>query len=262
MQKRTPGQQLPFAACPNFRELGGYRGADGRCVRYGVFYRAPALEAIAAPADRALFDSLGIRTIFDFRSETERRLAPDPAFLGIEHIAVNALTAPDGGEQDFDLEKLIGTDAGLRLLTEGVHESYARMPFDNAAYRALFDAIRADKTPLLFHCTAGKDRTGVAAALILRALGVSRADIIADYLLTNKYRAVGQESFRARLAAMGLPEEKAALVARQAIGVRRESIESALDAIDARYPSFETYLAAELDTDAAALAALRARYLE
>ena len=59
------------------------------------------------------------------------------------------------------------------------------MPFGNPAYRALFGAIRAGQTPILFHCTAGKDRTGVAAALILKALGVSREDIVEDYLLTN-----------------------------------------------------------------------------
>ena len=136
------------------------------------------------------------------------------------------------------------------------------MPFDNPAYKALFAAILADETPVFFHCTAGKDRTGVAAALILRALGVSREDILADYLWTNEYRARSSASFCKTLEQMGVPAEKAAEVARVGCCVRRESLESALDIIDARYPRFEDYLAEQLGVDAAALASLRERYLE
>lgn len=261
MQQPKPGAALPFEACENFRELGGYVGCGGKRVRYGVFYRAPALAAIRTPADRALFASLGVRTVFDFRSDAERTLAPDPEFPGVKNIARNALFAPDGSEQNFDLEEIVRSEAGLRLLTEGVHEGYLRMPFENPAYRALFAAILADETPVLFHCTAGKDRTGVAAALILLALGVSREDVIADYLLTNAYRARSGEAFRKTLEQMGVPAGRAAEVADVGAGVRRESIESALNAIDARYARLEEYFAAELGVDAAALALLRERYL-
>ena len=185
MQQERPGAPLPFEACENFRELGGYTGCGGRHVKYGAFYRSPALANIKTPADRARFEELGVRTVFDFRSEKERTLAPDPDFPGVVNIPASAMLAEDGSEVDFDLEKLLRSEDGIRMLTEGVHESYARMPFGNPAYRALFGAIRAGQTPILFHCTAGKDRTGVAAALILKALGVSREDIVEDYLLTS-----------------------------------------------------------------------------
>ena len=167
MQQERPGAPLPFEACENFRELGGYTGCGGRHVKYGAFYRSPALANIKTPADRARFEELGVRTVFDFRSEKERTLAPDPDFPGVVNIPASAMLAEDGSEVDFDLEKLLRSEDGIRMLTEGVHESYARMPFGNPAYRALFGAIRAGQTPILFHCTAGKDRTGVAAALIL-----------------------------------------------------------------------------------------------
>ena len=179
MQQERPGAPLPFEACENFRELGGYTGCGGRHVKYGAFYRSPALANIKTPADRARFEALGVRTVFDFRSEKERTLAPDPDFPGVVNIPASAMLAEDGSEVDFDLEKLLRSEDGIRMLTEGVHESYARMPFGNPAYRALFGAIRAGQTPILFHCTAGKDRTGVAAALILKALGVSREDVLA-----------------------------------------------------------------------------------
>lgn len=261
MQQPKPGTALVFEECENFRELGGYTGFGGKRVRHGVFYRAPALAAIHTPADREHFLSLGIRTAFDFRSDAERVLAPDPEFPGVKNIAMNALFAPDGTEQNFDLEEIVRSEEGLRLLTDGVHEGYVRMPFENPAYKALFAAILAGETPVLFHCTAGKDRTGVAAALLLRTLGVSRKDVIADYLLTNKYRTRSAASFRKTLEQLGVPAPLAAMVARVGSGVRRESIESALDAIDARYPRFEDYLAEQLGVDAAALADLREQYL-
>ena len=155
MQQERPGAPLPFKACENFRELGGYTGCGGRHVKYGAFYRSPALANIKTPADRARFEALGVRTVFDFRSEKERTLAPDPDFPGVVNIPASAMLAEDGSEVDFDLEKLLRSEDGIRMLTEGVHESYARMPFGNPAYRALFGAIRAGQTPILFHCTAG-----------------------------------------------------------------------------------------------------------
>ena len=261
-EQTRPGVALAFEACENFRELGGYIGAGGKRVRRGVFYRGPALANIHTPADRGRFLSLGIRTVFDFRSEAERAIAPDPEFPGVRNIAVNALFAADGSEQNFDLEEIVRSDEGLRLLTDGVHEGYVRMPFDNPAYRALFASVLAGDVPVLFHCTAGKDRTGVAAALLLLSLGVSRQDVVADYLLTNEYRARSGEAFRKTLEQMGVPPARAAEVAHVGAGVRRESIESALDAVGARYPRFEDYLSEQLGVDAAALEALRARYLE
>ena len=148
MQQERPGAPLPFKACENFRELGGYTGCGGRHVKYGAFYRSPALANIKTPADRARFEALGVRTVFDFRSEKERTLAPDPDFPGVVNIPASAMLAEDGSEVDFDLEKLLRSEDGLRMLTEGVHESYARMPFGNPAYRALFGAIRAGQTPI------------------------------------------------------------------------------------------------------------------
>ena len=230
MQQERPGAPLPFEACENFRELGGYTGCGGRHVKYGAFYRSPALANIKTPADRARFEELGVRTVFDFRSERADARA-GPGFPGVVNIPASAMLAEDGSEMDFDLEKLLRSEDGIRMLTEGVHESYARMPFGNPAYRALFGAIRAGQTPILFHCTAGKDRTGVAAALILRA-GRFREDIVRIILLTNACRTTGRDQFRGMLERAGLPAAQAQQVTEIATGVRRESIESALDAIE------------------------------
>lgn len=262
MQTEKTGQPLPFEACENFRELGGYEGCGGMHVRKGVFYRAPALANIHTPADIERFQSLGIKKAFDFRSETERKAAPDPAFEGTENIAVSALLDENGQEVNFDLEEMIRTQEGLRRLVQDVYDGYARMPFGNKAYRKMFDAIRADEVPILFHCTAGKDRTGVAAALILKMLGVCREDIISDYMRTNECRRAALGEVCRMIEAAGHPHALAEETARLASGVRAESIESALDAIEERYPSFEAYLEAEYGIEATELEEIRARYLE
>ncbi len=262
MQTEKTGEPLPFEACENFRELGGYEGFGGRHVRRGVFYRSPALANIRTPADVERFCALGIRKAFDFRSAVERTAAPDPAFEGVENIPVSALIDENGAEVDFDLEEMIRTEEGLRRMVQDVHEGYARMPFGSKAYRQMFDAIRADEVPLLFHCTAGKDRTGVAAALILKMLGVSDEDVMADYLRTNECRRTGLQNVCRLIESAGHPHELAMQTAKIASGVRAESLQSALDAIAQRYPSYEDYLEAEYGIGKTELEQVRARYLE
>lgn len=256
-----PGTPLPFAACENFRELGGYTGLGGKTVRRGVFYRTPALANIVSEHDKALFNSLGIRVVFDFRSSSERAARPDPAFPGVENVAVSALTNPDGTEVDFNFDELVqGGEPALRGMMEDVRTGYARMPFGNRAYKALFAAIAQRRTPLAFHCTAGKDRTGVAAALILTALGVSHDDVLRDYLLTNGCRAANRARMLAQVSER-LPAALAQRLVDECAGVRAESLQASLDAIAARYASFEEYLAQECDFSAAQLAQMRADYL-
>ncbi|MEG2842378.1 MAG: tyrosine-protein phosphatase [Ruthenibacterium sp.] len=260
MMQTKPGTPLAFEACENFRELGGYSGMNGKKVKYGVFYRTPALCNITTPHDLALFDSLNIKTVFDFRSEKERADLPDPTFKGVTEYAISAMVTPDGNEVNFDLEHLFSSTDGIGAVLADMNDGYSRMPFANKAYRAMFAQIIAGNTPLLFHCTAGKDRTGVAAALILRALGVSRADCIADYLITNICRKNNVEML-CKMLAKKIPAEQAAEYAPLLAGVKEESLVRSLDAIDAKYPDFETYLSAECGVSTQALTKMRADYL-
>lgn len=262
MEHLQPGTPLPFEACENFRELGGYAGLSGKTVKRGAFYRTPALANLQTPHDLALFKSLGVKTVIDFRSEPERLAAPDPAFAGIAHIDASAMIDADGNDVRFDLDEIFAQgEQGIYDMVTAVRESYAHMPFGNPAYRILFAQIAAGNTPLLFHCTAGKDRTGVAAALILKALGVSRADILRDYCLTNECRHNNRGSFMKMLAEK-LPQVDTQALAQIVLGVEEENLVLVLDAIDARYPDFADYLREECAFDAAALAAMQAAYLE
>ena len=257
MEKQTPGTPLPFVLANNFRQLGGYPAWRGRVVRDGCFYRTGALALIQNPEDKARFAQLGIRAVFDFRSEQERDQMPDPAFKGVRYCPCSALVAIGGGEVNFDLDSMLnGSVEEAAKAIPDMNLFYRELPLNNPAYRAMFRAICEGETPLLFHCTCGKDRTGIAAMLVLLALGVSREDAIADYMLTNVYRKAIIDKFMQDKPAdqydLLLPVE----------GVSESMGAGSIDVLLEKYPSYEAYFEAEYGLTTARLAALRDFYLE
>lgn len=262
----TPGAEIPFEGATNFRELGGYRAADGRRVKYGLLYRGGNLDTLTSPADRAKLQSLGLKEILDLRSAGESAMHPDPAVPGANCQRVCGMRNADGSEMDFSgqgIERLRQEkEAFERSVGRQVHDfewfraMYRQMPFGNPAYHTLFAMLESHRVPVLFHCSCGKDRTGIAAMLILLALGVSRRGALADYMLTNTYRRAIIERFLADKPAdqrdLLLPVE----------GVSEPMGAGAIDEILQRYPSYEAYFAAEYGITAARLTALRDYYLE
>lgn len=262
----SPGDEIKFEGANNFRELGGYRAADGRQVKYGLLYRGGNLDLLKSEADNARLASLGLREILDLRSAGESAAHPDPAVPGAHYQRVCGMRNADGTEMDFSgqgIERLRQEkEAFERSVGHPVHDFewfsalYREMPFRNPAYHALFALLEGHRVPVLFHCSCGKDRTGIGAMLILLALGVSRADALADYMLTNVYRREIIERFLADKPAaerdLLLPVE----------GVSEPMGAGAIDEILRRYPSYEAYFADEFGLDAARLKALRDFYLE
>ena len=97
----TPGAEIPFEGAENFRELGGYRTADGRQVKYGLLYRGGNLDKLTSDADRAKLASLGLKEILDLRSAGESAMHPDPAVPGAHYQRVCGMRNADGTEMDF-----------------------------------------------------------------------------------------------------------------------------------------------------------------
>lgn len=262
----SPGAEIKFEGANNFRELGGYRAADERQVKYGLLYRGGNLDLLKSEADHARLVSLGLREILDLRSAGESAAHPDPAVPGAHYQRVCGMRNADGTEMDFSgkgIERLRQEkEAFERSVGRPVHDFewfsalYREMPFRNPAYHALFALLEGRRVPVLFHCSCGKDRTGIGAMLILLALGVSRADALADYMLTNVYRREIIERFLADKPAaerdLLLPVE----------GVSEPMGAGAIDEILQRYPSYEAYFADEFGLDAARLKAQRDFYLE
>ena len=259
----APGTQLPFAGGNNFRELGGYPADEGKHVRWGQIYRGIPTGLLTSDADRKLLDSLGLRLILDLRSEQEAEKMPDYVPDGARMVRICGLCLDDGKEVDFspeDRERLLEgkPDEGRRM----ADAMYRQMLFGNKAYKELFRALEVGETPVLFHCSGGKDRTGVAAMLILLALGASDETIRQDFVRTNECRRPELEKIWAEHAdeIAARPEQKKFY---QGIaGVHPESVDLVLSVIREKCGSAEAYLEAEYGLTPARLMRLRRMYLE
>ena len=258
----VPGTQLDFAGGTNFRELGGYEADEGKHVKWGQIWRGIPTCKLTGEADRAKLDALGLRLILDLRSVEEAKKEPDYVPDGARLVQICGLCAEDGHEIAFapgDIDRLMasapeGYDVPRVL--------YRRMLTGNKAFKELFRALEAGETPILFHCSAGKDRTGVAAILILLALGASDKTIAEDFEKTNIWRRPELEAVWAEHA-----EEIAADPARKdfylgVFGVHPESAPFVLSIIRERYGSADAYLEAEYGLTPARLMRLRRMYLE
>ncbi|MFF5255221.1 tyrosine-protein phosphatase [Streptomyces leeuwenhoekii] len=233
----------------NFRDAGGYRTEDGRWVKMGVVYRSDALDKLT-DADLAKLKRLGLAADYDLRTTAERTDAPDRVPEGTRYVAANVL---GDGSPVFSLPR---TAAEAERLMIDAEKSMVGAASAKAAYSAVFaDLADGDPDGTLYHCTAGKDRTGWASAALLTALGVPRETVMADYLASNDYRA---EANAAALAA--LPAEQAA-VYKPMLDVRAAYLNSGFAEVERAYGSFAAYERKALGLDARELRELRAELL-
>jgi protein-tyrosine phosphatase len=193
----------------NLRDLGGYEGEGGRRVRWGRLYRSDQLGDLDA-AGAAQLQALGLKTIIDFRGEKERDHSPTPALEGVEsvHLPMAGRSGDQKGATDLVLSgELTEVDGDfMSFLYQGMLTAFPTH-FGELVRRA----ASPEHEPVLFHCAAGKDRTGVAAALVLSALGVSDEQIVADYALTDRYRTEHRiEQIRPIVEEYGIPVDKVA----------------------------------------------------
>jgi len=240
---------IPLEGAANLRDLGGYVGAEGRRVRFGRLYRSASPAALSA-ADHARIQALGIRTICDFRGRRERERA-----LYDEALAAKIHAIPIEPKVGGSVREIMATrEATGEDVFELLRRAYRAYVTDCAPVYARFLSVLLDPEapPVLFHCTAGKDRTGFAAALVLGLLGVDFTEIRADYLASNRLWAPDAAM---RAAVPGAAGEVL-------FAVHAELLEEAFGLIGERWGSLEAYAEAMLGVDGAALDRLRRLYLE
>jgi protein-tyrosine phosphatase len=221
---------LPLEGASNARDLGGYATADGGHVKWSMIFRMGDLNELT-DADLRYLEQIPIKTIIDFRDSSEIVSSPDkvPASL------VNQFSVPiqPGNVIDFhritpEVAPHILEDINKMLVTDFQSE-----------YKAFFQILmNENNAPLLFHCSAGKDRTGFGSVLFLASLGVDKETIIQDYLLSKKYV---EEKYSDFVAANPVLEPL--------MTVKREYIEAALDLIDKEYGGIGNYLTNYLQVD-------------
>lgn len=258
-EAHTPGRFLDLKSVANLRDIGGYKTADGQTVRWQRIYRGASL-AFLSPEDGQKLMALGIKWVCDFRSEEEA--AADPDILpdsAIGYLPLPALSNVDTRWQRLRILLLERNHLGDTLV-----DLYTRIMIDNnaALFGKLFEHVADEKNlPLLVHCSAGKDRTGIAMALLLRYLGVPESTVVADYTLSNLYydyfRKIATPMLQ-RLAALGIraDEMQPLLVANP------NTLQTMLAYVDAKYGSIEKYLREKVGLSDAVLAQVRANLLE
>jgi len=241
-----PARHFNLQGASNFRDLGGYATRDGHRVRWRQIFRSNHLGHLTA-LDVEVVRGLVVRSAFDFRGVEERAAAA----CVIEEIAVHSLpiepTVVAALRARLQARALSSADA-LEIMRES-YRNYVRQ--NTHSFRELFAHLLEDRAPLVIHCTAGKDRTGFACALLLQALGVP-ADVIAeDYLLTNRFYRRDPNS------SPDLPDD-----VRQAIGsVEASFLAAGLDTVRDDYGDLENYFRNGLGLGGPERNELRARYL-
>lgn len=231
MIKDFSKRHYPFLGCFNFRDIGGYPGRGGKLIRPGKYFRAGRQDRMTSE-DLDKLDALGIRTQIDLRkpSEVDAQGRGPLETLGADYQPIAVI--PEGGSDR--LSQLVGDTriSGKRYL--------GYLEFGAASWLKMFDIFsQAERHPILIHCTAGKDRTGVATAFLLSILGVGRELIEADYLLTN-LDVARQVDFIENTS--GLPEGVNRLQMMEAAGVPERALSDFLDGLDERWGGVFGYL--------------------
>ncbi|MDA8456034.1 tyrosine-protein phosphatase [Acidovorax sp. GBBC 3334] len=248
MDDATYTRSLNLSGATNFRDLGGYAGQDGRRVRWRRIYRSDHLAGLTAEDARAIA-VLGLRRAVDFRGAHERATLP----YELPGVAYRALSIEPTVVQRAKEMALSGHEMTAAIAAELMRDTYRAFVANNAPeFAALFAHLLESDVPLVFHCTAGKDRTGFAAAMILLTLGVPRDVVMQDYLLTN-----GLYQRPAQLHGSA-PDEVLNVLWR----VQEDFLEAALQAVESDHGGVDRYLEQRLGVGAAERERLAQLYLQ
>jgi protein-tyrosine phosphatase len=264
-------RRLPLEGAANFRDLGGYRTSSGRYVRWGLVYRSNHLVGLTA-RDYRYLDSLGIRLVCDLRTEGERELSPTK-WVG---RAPEILSAPVGENRDIQgarermKQRLLlaanPPDPKSPAAADPLPLTYEKFIVEHVgSYQAVFKRLAAGDLPAVTHCTAGKDRTGVFAAVLLTTLGVPRQTVLEDYALTSQYFLDDEhiEGTEADVQSfMGGDVRPTAAFVKSIMTARPEVLEATFASIDKHYGSFDGFLHDGLKLSEEDLTRLRERLLE
>jgi protein-tyrosine phosphatase len=260
----APPKILPLDGGHNFREVGGYRTADGRRrLRRGRLWRSAALDQLS-PSDCEHISALGIRAIADLRSDAERRRAPTASCLA---DGVRTLIWSHSGGHTAWGHPSSGDWAALspEALHAEIARLYVRIADAHAApLRDIIELIADGEAPLLVHCTAGKDRTGLVIAILLELAGVARELIFWDYEQTARHLDRGQVDLES-LGAIAGPAGLAGLSAEAkdlVLGVDRSYLAAAITSLEDRFGSIEGFARGLLGAPDRTLTRFRSELLE
>jgi protein-tyrosine phosphatase len=249
----------------NFRDAGGLATADGHLVRRGLIFRSAELSHLT-DQDFLALAPLHIHYIFDLRTDAERTASATHWTQDAPQIIPISVGFPAGEQVSASMQRLFANGTDAAHTSEAMKGITVRIAIDGAPEigKILHDLASGDE-PAIVHCTAGKDRTGVVIAVLLRILGVPQDAIYADYLRSNDAVSMQMAHLKSASAQQGAASPLAALPPdsiKVLMGVDRSYLEAAFAAMDERFGSFDGYVKDGLKLTPADVAALRSRLLE
>lgn len=245
-----------LAGIDNFRDIAGtttaYSTAHDGTMRAGVFYRSNALTPTAA--DLATLNGLGIKTVYDLRTPSEIAATPDTMPSGATYQNIDIIGSTTSGANITTVSFKSAADA-IAMMQE-TNRAFVSDAGMRGQFGVLFNELAGVDGAALFHCTAGKDRTGWTSAVLLSIAGVDNATIMSNYLATNDYTA---ERVAKTLAMM--PPSMAAIYA-PLLGVEASYLQAGLDQVAAQYGSMDNYLKQGLGLSQETIYVLRGKMVE
>ena len=259
---RAGFRHLPVHGAPNFRDLGGYTTSDGRTVKWGALYRTDSLGDLTDDDQRYL-ERLHIQRIVDFRIPDEAADAPDKLSPSLKSSYVNMPIGFNNGNYNEFVKKIMSGDTQGLNLERALEEANVKFvrEFTPVFRDWLHGLVETGGGAQVFHCTAGKDRTGLAAALFLLSLGVPNNEVMQDYLASNAYlqQKNAKSLWKMRIFSLGRADTAGV---QPMMEVRRSYLQAAFDTMQQDYGSIDNYLREGLGVDDEFRTQLRARYLE
>ena len=236
----------------NFRDAGGYKTKDGHQVKWGKVYRSAALNKLT-DSDLDTLVNRHINTVIDFRSTSEMTQAKDHLPANVDYEL-----CPQGSENLAQWMKIIPTLTSADSLMASFYGNIDSIEARNKVFFAKLILV-PDTSAILFHCTAGKDRTGMAAALFLYALNVPMETIMDDYLASNIYRKNENEKMANSMVAFLHIKKQ---LADELAGVKPAYLEATFSAINKKYGSVDNFLAKAMGIGPKQLKLLRSKYTQ
>jgi len=246
----------------NFRDLGGLTGHDGKRVKEKMLLRAGEPVGLLPEDLKKLREVYNLSHIIDFRGEREVEEKPVDPIEGALYQNIDIMASDMKKEQAPSLETMV-KHLKPGLAHDFMTPVYTKLVVSEDAkkgYRAFIDSLLDAKGSLLFHCMAGKDRTGWGAVIILKILGVSDEDIMADYLATIDGRKEANARMVEAFRQKGLPEEQLE-VFNELMSVKESYLRTAFETVEKEFETFDNYLKTALQVKEDEIMSLRQRYL-
>ena len=265
-------QSLGMETLGNARELGGYKTLDGRTVKHGVLLRSAKPYGASASDLEKLKDKYHLGVITDFRMAFEREREPNPSIKDVKDVwcpiidedLFSANIATDSIEHSTSLFDRLKIAVEKGLINETMYVGFISMAQGKKGYAEFFRELLdlPEGKSLLFHCTQGKDRTGLGAMLILSVLGVDEQTVMQDYLLTNDFNATLIEKEKLMLSKYNLPEEDLHRYLSAMDWVNPRFMQNAIDYLKKEYGSIKGYVTRELCVTEDDIEKLKKKFLE